>query len=108
MAAKTKQNTLGFAFHETRQSHHAANTKVSSEIQCPDLAAVGAILLDQIRDPAIAEPAQVNARPLQAVVPPDGNGISLHHLQQTLKNRFLQGVTRGVAVGASHGDPRLI
>ena len=41
---------------------------------------------------------EINGRPQQAIVPPDGHRIALHQLQQPLQDRLLQAVAGCIAV----------
>src|SRR6516165_7148244 len=82
-----------------RQSHEAWNAKVMGDVEHPELAPGFRKLASQLSDIGVVELTDIQFRPLQFVVPPDGVGIPLHQLQKALDNGFLEGVARGAAVG---------
>ena len=71
-----------------RQSHEAWNAEVMSNVKHPELAAGFGKLASQLADIGVVELTDVQFRPLQFVVPPDGVGIPLHQLEKALDNGF--------------------
>src|SRR5262249_21745632 len=54
-----------------------------------------------------AEAFQVYPRWRHAVVPPKGNAVALHQLQEALQDRLFQRVPGGIAVGVPTAEPLL-
>ena len=60
---------------------------------------VSASWISQIANVGIVELAEVDLRPLQAIVPPDRVGIPFDEFEEALDDRFLERVAGGAAVG---------
>src|SRR5215831_9018805 len=79
--------------------HKGWNLKIAGDIKHPKPASGLGKLGLQITDIRIANLAEVDFRPLQAIVPPDCVGVPFHQLEETLDNCFRQRVAGRAAVG---------
>ena len=85
--------------HPVRHRHEARNAEIAGDVEQPEPAPGFGELGFQIADIGIVELAEVDLRPLQSVVPPDGVGIPFHQLQEALDDGLLERVAGGAAVG---------
>ena len=85
--------------HPVRYRHKGRNPEIAGDVEHPKPASGFGKLLLQIADVGIVELAEVQFRPLQSIVPPDGVCIPLHQLEESLDDCLLERVAGRAAVG---------
>ena len=75
------------------------NPEIAGDVEHPKPASGFGKLDLQIADVGIVELAEVQFRPLQSIVPPDGVCIPFHQLEESLDDCFLERVAGRAAVG---------
>ena len=78
--------------------------QVRREVDHPELAAPVAQEVAHPVQIGVGEAVEVDLGPFDPVVPPQGDGVSFHQLEEALEDGFLQGVAGRVAIGAADAE----
>src|ERR1700683_2727143 len=99
MRPRAKFDIFLTVLHPVGDRHKGWNAEIGGDVEHPKPASSVRKLISQIADIGIIELAEVDLRPLQAIVPPDRVSIPLYQLKETLDDCLLQRIAGGAAVG---------
>src|SRR6266571_3570564 len=99
MCPRAEVDELLPVFHPMSDRHESRDTQIAGDVEHPQAAPGFGELVLQVTDIRIIELAEIDLRPLQAVVPPDRVAVPFDELEEPLHNRLLERVAGGAAVG---------
>src|SRR5438445_88446 len=88
-------------FHPMSDRHETRDPEIAGDIEHPQAAPGFGELVLQVTDIRIIELAEIDLRPLQAVVPPDRVGVPFDELEKSLHDRLLERARFALLGGAA-------